>query len=653
MRLFPEAQATMLRAPFSAGPLTPSQLETLTGLRKDLAGDCIRSTTLAGCGHPGGSMSTLDALLTIYTGARHFPEKPLHPDRDRVIVSHGHITPGVYSTLAAWGYFERAEFMRSFRYPGTDFGGHVEFGVPGVEWNTGNLGQGLSAGCGSALALRMAGKEARVFVLMGDGEQQKGQISEARRFAVKFGLSNLIAFIDYNKLQIGGDIERIMPQDIAAEWRAGGWRVVELDGHDLPGLRAAFAEAYLEPGDRPTVLIGRTVMGRGVPFIENKAKYHGSALSVDQAREALAALGVEDDLDGLLADRAAFRPEGLPEHHREIELPELDAGTPRDYGADVKTDCRSAYGNALADLAEANNRAGATRVVGLTCDLQGSVKMGALEKVCPEAFIECGIQEHHAATLAGRLSVEGIVPFFSTFGVFAMAEAYNQQRLNDLNDTNLKIATTHCGLDVGEDGQTHQAIDFLALGHGPYHLRIFVPADPNQTDRIIRYAACHRGNMLIPMGRSKLPVICDEQGAPFFAGDYRFEPGKADLLRGGEDVTVVTFGDVAWRAVEAADRLRGEVSVRVLSCASVRPLDTASLVAAARETRGMIVYEDHNRDCGLGVQVATALVEAGVATKFKRMGTHRYGTSGKPDPLLAEQGLGVDDLVGACRELAG
>ncbi len=642
----------MLRVPFSEGPLTEEQRTRLQQLRRQLAGDCIRSTTLATCGHPGGSLSTLDALLTLYCGATHSPEQPLNAERDRIIISHGHITPGVYSTLAAYGYFERARFMREFRHAGTDFGGHVEFGVPGVEWNTGNLGQGLSAGTGSALALQRQGRTARVFVLMGDGEQQKGQISEARRFAVKFKLNNLIAYIDFNRLQIGGDIAQIMPQAIADEWRAAGWHVVEIDGHDLDAVRAAFSAAYLEPRDVPTVVIGRTVMGKGIPFIENQAKYHGTALSVEQAREALQILELEDDLDSLLADRAAFTPTRALAHHRSIELPAIDTGTPRDYAVGVKTDCRSAYGDALADLALLNNQT-ELKVVGLTCDLKGSVKMQRLDKESPDAYIECGIQEHHAATLAGRMSVEGIVPFFSTFGVFAIAEAYNQQRLNDLNDANIKIACTHCGLDVGEDGQTHQSIDYLALGHGPYNLKIFVPADPNQTDRIIRYAAAERGNMLIPMGRSKLPVIADADGQPFFGGDYRFEPGKADLLRKGDDVTVVCFGDVSWRAVQAADELAPELSVRVLSMASIRPLDTASLVEAAQQTRAMISYEDHNRDCGLGVQVATALADAGVATRFRRLGSHFYGSSGEPDALLAEQGLAIEDLKRACRELAG
>ena len=178
-----------MRFGFAAETLTPNQLATLCSLRRRAGADCIRLTSLAGCGHPGGSLSSLDALILIY-GCGHFePQSPHGQDRDRVVVSHGHISPGVYATLGAFGFFDMQDCYDGFRRAGSIFGGHVESVVPGVEWNTGNLGQGLSAGCGFALAAQLKGESHRTFVLMGDGEQQKGQVGEARRFAAKFGLS--------------------------------------------------------------------------------------------------------------------------------------------------------------------------------------------------------------------------------------------------------------------------------------------------------------------------------------------------------------------------------------------------------------------------------------------------------------------------------
>ncbi len=214
--------------------LTESQLQTLKSMWLRCMRRIIVSTTLAGSGHPGGSMSSLHLLLVLYSTLRHRPQEPSWEERDRLLVSMGHISPGVYSVLAEFGYINEEDVFLEFRQMGSCFAGHVEHCVPGVEWNTGNLGQGLSAGVGMALALKLKQHHARVAVLMGDGEQQKGQISEARRFAVKYELNNLLGIIDRNRLQIGGDTDQVMPQKIGAEYFASQWNVLPLeDGHDF------------------------------------------------------------------------------------------------------------------------------------------------------------------------------------------------------------------------------------------------------------------------------------------------------------------------------------------------------------------------------------------------------------------------------------
>ncbi len=170
----------------------------------------LTMTTLAGSGHPGGSMSSIDLLLCVYNTIKHNPAQPQMPDRDRVIISNGHISPAVFSALGLLGYFDLDEAIAQFRLTGSIFEGHTERRVPGVEWSSGNLGQGLSAGTGFALASRINKIPYNVYVFMGDGEQQKGQISEARRFAVKYCLNNIIAIIDYNQLQISGSIHNVI-----------------------------------------------------------------------------------------------------------------------------------------------------------------------------------------------------------------------------------------------------------------------------------------------------------------------------------------------------------------------------------------------------------------------------------------------------------
>jgi len=640
-----------LQLNMQASELTSQQLQQLREMRVRCAKNILLSTSLAASGHPGGSLSSLDMLLVTYGCIKHDPKKPDLEERDRVVVSMGHISPGVYSTLAEYGYFTPDEFLAGFRRTGSGFPGHVERIVPGVEWDTGNLGQGLSTAVGIAHGFKIQGRPNKVIVFMGDGEQQKGQICEAIRFANKYKLDNLIVVIDRNHLQICGATEDIMPQSVRAMYATNNWDVKYLeDGHDYNSYFRALADAYTKPSGKPTVIIARTTMGKGISFMENLAKYHGSPLKRDQLAEALKELGVENDMDRLEALRA--QPVATHTIRKFVSsAPAIAMGTPVVYGADSKTDNRSAYGNALQGLAEANNVAGEIKISGISCDLEGSVKMGGFRKHSPTAYIEAGIQEHHAAGMAGGMSSVGLVPFFSTFGVFALSEVYNQTRINDFNHTNVKVVATHVGLDVGEDGPTHQCIDYLGLTRNFFRFSVFMPADPNQTDRIIRYAAGHPGNVFVGMGRSITPVILKEDGAPFYDADYTFQPGKADWLRRGAEATVITYGALTPAVMDAWALLAGEgKSVGVLNMASLAPLDRDAVLEAAA-IGPIVTVEDHHIDTGLGAMVALVLAESGKSVPFKRCGVQGYGGSGQPAELYAKQGLDAGSIAAAVKGL--
>jgi transketolase len=410
----------------------------------------------------------------------------------------------------------------------------------------------------------------------------------------------------------------------------------------LGGVRRGEVEAP----DRPTVIVARTVMGKGVPFMENSAHFHGSAASDAQLREAFKHLGIPDALDDMKKRRAASPPwpgieESLP------PLPAIDAGTP--LVRTGSTDCRSAYGDVLEDLAKRNNSGPVPKVVGVSNDLEGSVKMSGFRKLSPDAFIEGGIQEHNNAVVAGRLAKEGFVSFFSTFGVFGVCETYNQQRLNDINQAGVKIVCTHLGLDVGEDGPTHQNVDYLGLLRGTYGFQIFLPCDPNQTDHVVRWVATHAGNHFVGMGRSKMPVLVKPDGAPFFDAAYRFQPGRMDLYRDGKDVAVIGTG-TAMTYLAAGAKLAAErgVSVRVLCCPSIRPFDVEAVRAAAG-LGAILTCEDHNVQTGLGELVAATVADLGMTCRLRRMGATRYGTSGPATDTFAEQGITAESVA---REIA-
>ncbi|MGX9725776.1 MAG: transketolase [Candidatus Electronema sp. VV] len=638
----------------SAADLSSAELASLKEMRTRCARRILLSTSLAASGHPGGSLSSLDMLLVAYGILRHDPKNPRMEERDRFVASIGHISPGVYSVLAEHGYFNEDDFLAGFRRTGSGFPGHVESIVPGVEWDTGNLGQGLSTAVGMAHAFKLKGLNNRVFCLMGDGEQQKGQIVEAIRHAVKYKLDNLTVLIDRNKLQICGSTEDIMPQCMQKLYGGLGFNAVKLEnGHDCNAIYKAMRDAYRNISGVPTVLIAQTVMGKGISFMENKAKYHGSTLPADDLAKALAELGVANDFEQWQEKRK--QPvSGKSIMPPRADYPSVQAGEPIVYPVDKPTDCRSAYGNALLSLAQANNKEGQPPVVvGISCDLEGSVKMDGFHKHSPQAYLELGIQEHHAAGTAGAMSCENFVTFFSTFGSFAVSEVYNQNRLNDFNHTNVKVVATHVGLDVGEDGPTHQCIDYLGLMKNYFRFSVFMPADPNQTDRIIRHIAVQPGNHFVGMGRSKTPTITREDGSIYYDADYVFTPGKADWLREGTDATIITYGALTPACIEAWKLLKqAGKSVGVLNMASLLPLDKDAVLAAAK--RGPIVtVEDHHVETGLGASVATVLIDNGLAPKMKRLGVKQYGGSGKPSDLYKQQGLDAESVAKTVLEMIG
>jgi len=630
---------------FDAEKLDKGSLKRLSDLSRLARGDILKMTTLANSGHPGGSMSSIDFYLVLYSYANVHPQSPSDPNRDRIVISHGHTSPGVYAALGRIGFFPIEAAIATFRKAGSPFEGHVEKGVPGVEWNTGNLGQGLSAGCGFALGSKVLEKGFHVFVTMGCGEQQKGQISEARRFAIKYDLHNLTVIIDYNLRQISGVTPEIMPQNISKNFESDGWRVLEIDGHQFQEIYSAFREATLSK--HPTVIIARTTMGKGVSFMEGKEEFHGRSLTLEEYKKAIQELGIEDDLDG---HRQIREKETLPFAGRKypMELPSIQTGNPRNYEKDQKLDNRSAFGNALVDIAKATAQENSPLPMAVfDCDLASSVKTAGFAKQFPNHFFQGGIQEHNTATIAGAISTLGLLSFFADFGVFGVDETYNQHRLNDINETSLKLICTHNGLDVGEDGKTHQCIDYVGVMQNLFGYKIILPADPNQTDRIIRYISKTHGNFLVAMGRSTNPILLDDKGTPLFGASYEFRYGHADLVREGKDAAILTTGGMVYRAIQACEKLRENgVEVQVFNISCLSDLDGEAILKAA-ETGVIITYEDHHIQTGLGSLVANFLAGQSSRIRFRKLGVTQYGSSGKPDDLYRMQGLDVEGLVQA------
>jgi transketolase len=266
-------------------------LDELKRIARQVRVDSLKMTFKAGSGHPGGSMSEAEILTALYFGGelKIDPKNPKDPKRDRFILSKGHTCPGLYSVLAQKGFFPRDELW-NFRRVGHLLQGHTDNKIPGVEMSAGSLGMGLSFGNGVALMSRLDGLAYRVYVLLGDGECQEGNIWEGAMTAAHHGIDNLVVFVDYNKIQIEGFVKDIKnPEPFADKWEAFGWNAIEIDGHDFGEIFNALEEARRTKG-MPTVIIAHTLKGKGVSFTENKNEYHGRALTEDEMKRAMAEL---------------------------------------------------------------------------------------------------------------------------------------------------------------------------------------------------------------------------------------------------------------------------------------------------------------------------------------------------------------------------
>ncbi|MCB9809808.1 hypothetical protein H6771_02440 [Candidatus Peribacteria bacterium] len=587
-------------------------------------------------GHPGGSLSSLDILCTLYL-------ERILPTGEAVIISNGHISPGVYSVLAGLRVFPLEELIAGFRHDGSRYEGHITRHVPGVWYGTGPLGIGASVGCGIAIADERDDRSQRTWVVVGDGECQEGQLHEMALFARKYALGQLTVLVDGNAVQLSGSLQRIMPTPVQELFLAHGWDVTEVNGHDPIGLCGVIAAP---PTGQPRLVYCHTVMGRGIPTMEREGEahhstWHGKAPSTAQVTAWLAELPLPDpallaqvpQLTQLPPSSTALQQAQRAHPVQLPTVPHSPAGT--------VTDCRSAYGQTLLMLAQQN-----PQVMALTADLSESVKMDALAEQLPEQFIECGICEQHMMSTAAGLSLRGKVPFVSTFGAFATSRAKDQARVNDINQMNVKVVATHCGLSVGKDGPTHQAIDDMGAMSGHLHTQVLSPADANHCAHLTRYAAQHYGPVYMRMGRHQFAVLTDTSGRAFYTPDYQYTYGKCDLLRQHTSSTVVVcVGATAREALDAYERLGMPASIVVTS--SPRAFDH-TLLQALQGAEHILTVEDHNPYTGLGGGLSHWLLTRGIRPqRYTTLGVREYQLSGEAKELYARAGIDAQSIARA------
>jgi transketolase len=599
-------------------------------LGQQLRVDSIRPSAVAKSGHPTSGMSAADLMAVLIAKyLRYDFEEPKNPANDRLIFSKGHASTLLYAILRAVGAVSEEE-LRTYRTFGSPLEGHPTPVLPWVDVATGSLGQGLPYGVGFALAGKYLDRlPYRVWVLCGDSELAEGSVWEAFEHAAHYGLTNLTAIVDVNRLGQRGETMVGWNLDVhAARARAFGWNAIEIDGHDVAQIDEAYAEAA-STADRPTAILARTLKGKGVSFTEDKEGLHGKA--IDEADAAIAELGGVRNLRVEVAKPQAAKPHRFPDGA--LELPRYELGE------EVAT--RKAYGDALAALGAARGD-----VVVLDGEVSNSTYAEIFAKAHPERYFEMYIAEQQMVAAAVGIQSRGWRPFASTFAAF-LTRAYDFIRMGAISRANIRLCGSHAGVSIGEDGPSQMGLEDIAALRAVHGSTVLHPCDANQTAKLVAQMAERDGIVYLRTLRPATPVI--------YAPDEEFAIGGSRVLRSSDDdeVAIVAAGITLHEALKAADALADEgTAARVIDLYSIKPLDGETLRTAAEATDGRLVtVEDHWPEGGLGEAVLSALADTHERLRVVQLAVRQMPTSGKPAQLLAAAGIDAAHIAEAARQL--
>jgi transketolase len=607
--------------------------ETWRELARQLAVDSIRSTTAAGSGHPTSSMSAAELVAVLFADhLRTDVADPRAVGNDRFVMSKGHAAPLLYAALKAIGAITDEELL-SLRRFGSPIQGHPAPApdLPWVDVATGSLGQGLAIGLGMAFGLRLDGSPGRIWVLLGDSEMAEGSVWEAMEAAAFHGVEDLIAVLDLNRLGQRGPTMHGWNADVFRDRASAfGWHAVEIDGHDVAAIDAAYREAEAASG--PTLVIARTEKGHGVSFLADREGWHGKALSAEQAEEAIAELGGVRSI--------AITPP-KPEPWIPLELGRAEAGEPPAFEGAVAT--RKAFGEALAWLAGHRSD-----VVVLDGEVGNSTYTEDVQAVAPERFIQMYIAEQAMIGAQVGLQAVGKTAWSATFGAF-LSRAADIIRMATVSRANLRLCGSHAGVSIGEDGPSQMALEDLALMRALNGSTVLYPADGPSTVALVSTMSELPGISYLRTTREATPVL--------YGPDESFPVGGSKTLRSGpaDRITLVGAGVTLHACLAAAEELAADgIDARVIDAYSVKPVDAPALRRAMDETGFVVVVEDHRVEGGLGEAILDALAATGdLAGRVLTLGVTDMPGSGTPEELRVWAGIDAGSIAERARRELG
>jgi transketolase len=600
-------------------------------LGQQLRVDAIRATAVSGSGHPTSAMSGADLIAVLAEKyLRYDFDHPHHPNNDHLIFSKGHASPLLYALYKAAGAISDEELLTT-RTLGSPLEGHPSAALPWVDVATGSLGFGLPVGVGIALAAKTVdARPYRVWVLAGDSEMAEGSVWEALEHAAHWQLDNLTVILDVNRLGQSGETMHGWDLDSYLDrGRSFGWAAFPVDGHDVEAIDKAYTLATAA-SERPSLIVARTVKGKGVAAVENQSGWHGKVLPDTEA--AIAELG------GMREIRIgpSLPPDEPP--RRQYEAAPVTLAT---YELGKMKSTRRAYGEALATLGDARDD-----VVAMDGEVSNSTFSGLFAERHPERFFEMFVAEQQMIAAAIGFGVRGLKPFTSAFAAF-FSRAYDFIRMAAISRASLRIVGSHAGVATGEDGPSQMALEDIAMFRAVHGSTVLYPSDANQTAKLVALAADNPGVTYLRTTRADTPVI--------YYPEAEFEIGGSRLVHASlhDAVTIAAAGITVHEAIKAALQLATEgINARVLDLYSVKPIDREALLDSLRATGGRLVtVEDHWPQGGLGEAALEAIAESGLSLQVVKLAVRDLPGSGTPAELLHEAGIDADAIAAAVRSL--
>ena len=608
---------------------TVNQLKDIANI---LRRDSIEMTTSAGSGHPSSCLSAAEIMATLFFNEMSYDTKnPFNPNNDEFVLSKGHAAPILYSSLYRAGCIK--DNLNSLRKLSSRLEGHpLPRSLSWVKVATGSLGQGLSVGVGMALAAKLQKRDFKTYVLLGDSEVAEGSIYEAFDLASYYKLDNLCSIVDVNRLGQTG--QTIFGHNLKAYkkiFSSFGWNVIIVNGHDIKSLLNAFNK-FKKTKNKPTVILAKTLKGKGVDFIEDKENWHGKTLSNDELVEAFKQIPFSR-----MPKIKIKKPKAGKFISSKIKIPKI---SPYELHSQVAT--RDAYGNALVNLVKAN-----PNVIVTDAEVSNSTKSELVKKIAPKRFIETFIAEQNMIGIALGLSVKGFDVFASTFAAF-LTRAHDQLRMSALSSANFTVCGSHCGVSIGEDGPSQMGLEDIAMFRDLPNSTVFYPSDAVSAEKLVYESLkVKKGITYIRTTRPKTPVIYSSN-EKFPVGDFKV-PKKSDK----DKIVLVGAGITLHESIKAHEILKAKgINSAVVDLYCIKPFNVKKFISfIKRHGNKIVVSEDHYSEGGIGEMLASSITQEKQKVPIKFLNIKEIPHSGKKEQLLEKYKIDSGSIVNAAKNL--